>query len=82
MAKQLTGFITPITRTSSRLGETFALNILALGNCVIATAGYEVQDPGSRTLELDVVASREVIDVKARDLITIRGAVDVPVNNA
>lgn len=48
MAKQLTGFITPITRTSSRLGETFALNILALGNCVMATAGYEVQDPGSR----------------------------------
>jgi hypothetical protein len=39
MTKQLTG-------TSSRLGEAFALNILAPGDCVIATAGYEVQDQG------------------------------------
>jgi len=45
MAKQLTGFI---TGTSSRLGEAFALNILAPGNSVIATAGYEVQNQGSR----------------------------------
>jgi hypothetical protein len=45
MTKQLTGFI---TGTSSRLGEVFALNILAPGDSVIATAGYKVQDRGSR----------------------------------
>jgi hypothetical protein len=84
MTKQPTWFI---TRTSSGLGEAFALKILARGDRVIATAGtlskiQHLKSAGAKILELDVTTSRDVIDAKAREAIAIYGTVDLVVNNA
>ncbi|KAE9367680.1 hypothetical protein N431DRAFT_444781 [Stipitochalara longipes BDJ] len=84
MARQLTWLI---TGTSSGLGEALARKALARGDWVIATArnlskSKHLKQTGAEILELDVTASRVVIDAKARDAIAIVGTVDAVLNNA
>ena len=76
-----------VTGCSSGFGRELALEILARGDKVIATARNEaklvgLKDRGAETIELDVTASPEDL---ARIASTVRasyGRLDVLVNNA
>ncbi|KAJ5712681.1 hypothetical protein N7493_009149 [Penicillium malachiteum] len=90
MTGQLTWLV---TGCSSGLGEAFVQAILAKGDRVIATARpsngisgadrlTSLKEAGAATLELDVLASQEDLNAKAREAWEIYGRVDVLINNA
>ncbi|KAJ6024243.1 hypothetical protein N7540_005040 [Penicillium herquei] len=90
MTGQLTWLV---TGCSSGLGEAFVRAILAKGDRVIATARpsdgisgadrlTSLKEAGAATLELDVLASQEDLNAKAREAWEIYGQVDVLINNA
>ncbi|TFK18208.1 short chain dehydrogenase [Coprinopsis marcescibilis] len=78
-----------ITGTSSGLGREFALEALARGDKVIATARPQslgklddLKEKGAATLGLDVTASLQELRETASDAVKIYGRVDALVNNA
>ncbi|KAJ5708021.1 hypothetical protein N7488_007822 [Penicillium malachiteum] len=82
-----------VTGCSSGIGEAFVRAILAKGDRVIATARASngisggdrlasLKEAGAATLELDVLASQEDLNLKAKEAWKIYGQVDVLVNNA
>ncbi|KAJ5107003.1 hypothetical protein N7456_003678 [Penicillium angulare] len=90
MAGQLIWLVTGCT---SGLGEALAQAILSKGDKVIATArgskgvsGIErlsaLEESGAAVLELDITASQEELNEKAKEAWDIYGRIDVLVNNA
>ncbi|KAJ5522067.1 hypothetical protein N7527_006182 [Penicillium freii] len=89
MTGQLTWFV---TGCSSGMGEGLVRAILAAGDQVIATARARnsdaldriapLKEAGAAVMELDVTASAEVLNAKAKEAWAIYGKIDVLVNNA
>ncbi|KAJ5200187.1 Short-chain dehydrogenase/reductase SDR [Penicillium cf. griseofulvum] len=89
MAGKLTWFV---TGCSSGMGECLVRAILAAGDEVIATARPRnsnaldriapLKEAGAAVMELDVTASAEVLNAKAKEAWAIYGKIDVLVNNA
>ncbi|KAK5062655.1 hypothetical protein LTR84_004728 [Exophiala bonariae] len=77
-----------VTGCSSGLGKLLVLAIVARGDRVIATARNVAalkqfeDNPGVRTLQLDVTAEQDIIDAKVHDALGKFGQIDVLVNNA
>ncbi|KAF7529345.1 hypothetical protein PCG10_008055 [Penicillium crustosum] len=89
MTGKLTWFV---TGCSSGMGECLVRAILAAGDQVIATARARdsdaldriapLKEAGAAVMELDVTASAEVLNAKAKEAWEIYGKIDVLVNNA
>lgn len=81
-------FVWLITGCSSGFGETIALNALARGDKVIATARAPVdrldklKDRGCNILELDVTAKQEDLDTAMTKAAAMYGRIDALVCNA
>jgi NAD(P)-dependent dehydrogenase (short-subunit alcohol dehydrogenase family) len=76
-----------ITGTSSGFGFEMAKHLLAHGDRVIATARKtasieELGSLGAHVMQLDVTASQEELDKKAKEAWAVYGHIDVLVNNA
>lgn len=76
-----------ITGCSSGLGQALALEALARGDAVIATARKAeslkpLKAKGASALQLDVTRDQETINKVMTDAIAIHGRIDVLVNNA
>ncbi|KAK4862005.1 hypothetical protein LT330_003143 [Penicillium expansum] len=89
MTEKLTWFV---TGCSSGMGECLVRAILTAGDQVIATARARntnaldrltpLQEAGAAVMELDVTATAEVLNAKAKEAWAIYGKIDVLVNNA
>lgn len=76
-----------ITGTSSGLGQELVKAVLNRGDKVIATARNadqisSLKELGAATLQLDVTATQEQLNLKAEEAVAIYGRIDVLVNNA
>lgn len=76
-----------ITGTSSGFGFEMAKHLLSHGDKVIATARKpasitELGSLGAHVMQLDVTASQDELDQKAKEAWAVYGHVDVLVNNA
>lgn len=76
-----------ITGTSSGLGQELVKAVLNRGDKVIATARNadqisSLKELGAATLQLDVTATQEQLNLKAEEAVAIYGRIDVFVNNA
>jgi len=76
-----------ITGTSSGLGQELVKAVLNRGDKVIATARNadqisSLKELGAATLQLDVTATQEQLNLKAEEALAIYGRIDTLVNNA
>ncbi|KAL7940148.1 hypothetical protein V8C42DRAFT_338428 [Trichoderma barbatum] len=76
-----------VTGCSSGFGRSFVTQILARGDCVIATARklesiQDLENVGAKTMQLDVTDDQQILNEITEQTITVYGTVDVLVNNA
>lgn len=76
-----------ITGCSSGLGQQFAIDLLAAGEKVIATARIlssltYLSSLGASTLQLDLTSPQSSINTTIKQAISIHGHIDVLINNA
>lgn len=90
MAEQQGHQVWFITGSSSGFGEQFALQALARGDKVIASARnattrpelQHLKDKGAALLDLDVTGPKTEIEAKMQEAIAIYGHIDILINNA